>query len=188
MKFEDVIRNNNPAQNHEELSRLLSLITHEASTVMPVNNVLEIGVHRGGTYGVWGDVFKPNKLIGIDHHVELAAVPAQQKHEGYLLEGESQSPLIKGQVEGILKNEKLDFLFIDGGHSYDEVRTDFEMYAPLVREGGAIALHDIAVTNNEPVGVRAFWIELKQRYTHWKEFIYEPIKKSDITGIGVIIL
>ncbi|MEO0196406.1 MAG: class I SAM-dependent methyltransferase [candidate division WOR-3 bacterium] len=43
----------------------------------------------------------------------------------------------------MLGNSKLDFLFIEGNHSYEGVKMDFEMYFPLVRKGGIIAFHDI---------------------------------------------
>ena len=36
----------------------------------------------------------------------------------------------------------IDFLFIDGDHSYDGVRKDWDDWTPLVREGGRVALHD----------------------------------------------
>jgi predicted O-methyltransferase YrrM len=42
-----------------------------------------------------------------------------------------------------LKDNKVDFLFIDADHSYEGVKKDFEMYSPLVRKGGIIAFHDI---------------------------------------------
>jgi len=42
-----------------------------------------------------------------------------------------------------LNGEPLDFLFIDGDHTYEGVKRDFEMYSPLVRNGGIIAFHDI---------------------------------------------
>ena len=64
-----------------------------------------------------------------------------------------------------MNGNKLDFLFIDGDHSYNGVKLDFEMYAPMVRENGLIAFHDIAGRWD---GVREFWTEIKQtyRYSH----------------------
>lgn len=35
-----------------------------------------------------------------------------------------------------------DFLFIDAGHKYDDVRMDFKNYSRMVRPGGVIAFHD----------------------------------------------
>jgi predicted O-methyltransferase YrrM len=37
----------------------------------------------------------------------------------------------------------LAFLFIDGGHGTEPAHHDFEMWAPHVREGGYLAIHDV---------------------------------------------
>lgn len=40
----------------------------------------------------------------------------------------------------------IDLLFIDGGHSYEDVKIDCEKYLPKLRVGGFVAFHDY---NNE---------------------------------------
>jgi predicted O-methyltransferase YrrM len=42
-----------------------------------------------------------------------------------------------------VSDRKYDLLFIDGDHSFEGVKKDFEMYSPLVRKGGLVAFHDI---------------------------------------------
>ena len=37
---------------------------------------------------------------------------------------------------------KIDFLFIDGDHSYEGVKLDFDLYSNLLSENGIIVLHD----------------------------------------------
>ncbi|RPH56645.1 MAG: class I SAM-dependent methyltransferase, partial [Acidobacteria bacterium] len=87
----------------------------------------------------------------------------------------------------------LDVLFIDGDHSYEGVRRDFEMYRPLVREGGLIVFHDIvpdfgqrygASTRASTGGVPQFWAELKSRYPDVQEIIEDP--RQDGYGLGVL--
>jgi 2-keto-3-deoxy-L-rhamnonate aldolase RhmA len=39
-------------------------------------------------------------------------------------------------VKEVLGGQPLDYLFIDGDHTYEGVRKDFEMYGPLVRAAG----------------------------------------------------
>lgn len=39
-------------------------------------------------------------------------------------------------------NEPLDFVYIDGDHSYEGIRADLQAWFPLIREGGIIAGHD----------------------------------------------
>ena len=36
----------------------------------------------------------------------------------------------------------IDFLFIDGDHSYDGLKGDWEAWRGLIRPGGVVALHD----------------------------------------------
>lgn len=42
-----------------------------------------------------------------------------------------------------------DMVFIDGGHSYSEVKADILGYTPLVRAGGIISGHDYSPINRE---------------------------------------
>ena len=37
---------------------------------------------------------------------------------------------------------KIDVLFIDGDHSYDGVKTDFELYSKIISDNGIIMIHD----------------------------------------------
>lgn len=37
---------------------------------------------------------------------------------------------------------KIDLLFIDGDHSYEGVKTDFELYSKLITDNGIIVIHD----------------------------------------------
>jgi len=71
-------------------------------------------------------------------------------------------------------------VFIDGDHTYDGVKADFEMYSPLGRPGGVIALHDIAYPNCD---VPRFWSEISPRYTA-KSIIHQ--RGPTGMGIGVI--
>jgi hypothetical protein len=72
-------------------------------------------------------------------------------------------------------------LFIDGDHTYDGVRQDYEMYAPLVRPGGLVGFHDICQHPSMPfVQVNRFWATLDGDL---EIFVTEP---PDWGGIGVI--
>ena len=37
---------------------------------------------------------------------------------------------------------EVDFIFIDGDHSYDACKADIAAWAPFVKRGGVIAFHD----------------------------------------------
>lgn len=77
---------------------------------------------------------------------------------------------------------KLDLLLIDGDHSYEGVLEDYSTYSPLVRQGGVIALHDIAPKGPEQ-GVPKAWKTITEHIYGFKTYIEE----SNYMGIGVII-
>lgn len=57
----------------------------------------------------------------------------------------------------------IDFLFIDGDHTYEGVKKDFEMYGQFVKKGGIIAFHDIKDTQkhrDRQVEVAKLWNEI----------------------------
>jgi hypothetical protein len=77
-----------------------------------------------------------------------------------------------------------DFVFIDGNHDYEYVRTDFVMYSTLASR---VAFHDI----NDAFcpGVVKLWTELKASYAgrySFKEFVDHP-NHFNLMGIGLII-
>lgn len=86
--------------------------------------------------------------------------------------------------------DKLDFLFIDGDHSYEGVRRDFELYSPLVREGGFVAFHDIVPSGpagqGDPGEVPVFWREVRERQDVEAEYVEDWNWGS--CGIGVVRL
>jgi predicted O-methyltransferase YrrM len=79
---------------------------------------------------------------------------------------------------------KVDFLFIDGDHTYEGVKADFEMYSGLVRPGGLIVFHDIC-KHSEQINchVDRFWQEVKFE-RRALEFVHDW--NQGILGIGVI--
>jgi hypothetical protein len=42
----------------------------------------------------------------------------------------------------VLNDIKIDYLHIDAGHSYENVKEDFELYSQLMNENGIISIHD----------------------------------------------
>ena len=101
-----------------------------------------------------------------------------------LVKADSHSPTTRSRVDALLAGKKVDLLFIDGDHSYEGVKKDFEMYSPLVADGGMIAFHDIAVhTKFANCEVDRFWNEIKPTFRH-REIIADP--KQGWAGIGIL--
>jgi hypothetical protein len=49
----------------------------------------------------------------------------------------------------IRQDIKIDYLHIDGDHSYEGVKKDFELYSSIVSENGIITIHDIDQTYHD---------------------------------------
>ncbi len=53
------------------------------------------------------------------------------------------NPIIKSSKEAAKDwSRSIEFLWIDGDHSYEGAKMDFDFYSPLVVDGGLIAFHD----------------------------------------------
>lgn len=59
-------------------------------------------------------------------------------------------------------DESIDLLHIDGLHTYEAVKEDYETWLPKVRPGGIIIFHDIQARMMD-FGAWRYWSELKQR-------------------------
>jgi hypothetical protein len=128
-------------------------------------------------FGAFGGGYPKNKI-------PLYSSFKKKDQKMFLLREDSHAEQTLEEVKEILKNRPLDFLFIDGDHTYEGVKRDFELYSPLVSTSGVVAFHDIAV-HPENLGclVNVFWDEIKTRYPH-KEFIED--KKQGWGGVGVL--
>lgn len=61
------------------------------------------------------------------------------------------------KLKSILGGKPINLLFIDANHNYQDVKQDYEMYAPLTKN--IIAFHDIKLQREE---VRLFWKEIQE--------------------------
>jgi predicted O-methyltransferase YrrM len=182
----------NPSQVEEEITELLAILAKNRPKF-----VLEIGTAQGGTLFLFTRVSSPDAtIISIDlpsgrfgggypkwkiPFYESFGVYKQKIH---LLRKDSHVFSTVDIVERILKGFKLDFLFIDGDHTYDGVKRDFEMYSRLVRKGGIIAFHDICPHPPDTgVEVNKFWREIKKQYRH-EELIHDCAQGW--AGIGLV--
>lgn len=173
----------------EELVRLL-----EDVRALNPQAVLEIGTHRGGTLYLWARLARPDAiLISIDlpggkfgggyspFRAPIYRKFAQEGQKLHLLRANSHSPATLKEARRLLSGRALDLLFIDGDHTFEGARKDWEMYAPLVRPGGLVVFHDVA-GNYEDTQVKAFWDSIKTGYTH-REYLVHP---NGLYGIGVL--
>jgi cephalosporin hydroxylase len=181
-------------QDEGELKRLVELVKK-----LKPKCILEIGSLYGGTMWYWMNVANGAKIVSVDigvgcpdsrhteiEHARLNLWPEWEKETGCTItqiQADSTSP---DTVEEIRKHAPFDFVFIDGGHTFDIAMSDWNNYWPMLRAGGFLAFHDIAYPdiNSEGVGVGIVWRKVRDN-GKWQEFIREH-NPEQWMGIGVI--
>jgi predicted O-methyltransferase YrrM len=162
-----------PMQVESELRSFLELVALEQPRA-----VVEIGTGRGGTLFLLASVAQPDAvLVSIDaahaegvfggrrayrHRTRLYGALGRPGQGVVFIAADSHRSETRLAVEAALRGRAVDLLFIDGDHSPDGVESDFELYSPLVRNGGLVAFHDIVPGPAEHVGgVPGFWQRIR---------------------------
>ena len=172
----------NPFELHEALRFLLTRNIH---------NVLEIGVYGGGSFACWHMLAQAGKCIFVDHPKVAEEIQSerarklQRYSDVYPIIADSHLPETVGKVEKILNGELLDFLFIDGDHTYEACKQDYQLYKHLVNPNkGVIGFHDI----NQSEQTKEYGADA---YRFWNEVTGNKITISagmGWCGIGLLIL
>ncbi len=154
--------------------------------------VLEIGTYHGGTLYHWLQNASPgcqivsldSYRVGVDNrHLYPAWVP--EGIELTVLQGDSRKRNTIHQVEA---HHPFDWVFIDAGHYYEEVRDDWENYRPMVAPGGIVVFHDILPPSRTWPDIQVWWLWKEIRRFGWNtsEIIADP--DAEWGGLGIVQL
>ncbi len=168
---------------------------HFVVTVLRPKLVVELGVHSGNSFCAFCQAVVENRLTSETKCYGIDTFQGEV-HSGFY--DESVYVDIKGFVtdnfpdfaflrkgtfaENIAKfgDGSIDLLHIDGLHTYDEVKNDFNVWLPKVSNNGVVLFHDIEVRSGD-FGVWRLWEEIKRDFLLTFEFSYGH-------GLGVLVL
>ncbi len=181
-----------PSQNEQELSGFVALLVEHG-----VRKYLEVGAREGDTVhfvvsnvpsieyalaidlpgGLWG-----KKSTGAQLALASAALKADGRACDYLLADSTT----EAAQRVIAEHGPYDAILIDGDHTYEGVKADWEAYGNLAP---IVAFHDIVghdqseKVSHRAVEVPRLWAEIKASGRKTVEFI----APGSAMGIGVVL-
>ena len=180
-----------PIQNYQEISSLINIVNERKPKA-----VLEIGTANGGSLFLFCRAADSDaQIVSIDlpGGINGGGYPKwkERLYQLFTKEGQTLHLLRKNShlqsTKDYLKSLGLrafDLIMIDADHSYNGVKTDFELYQDLLSENGIIVLHDVIKNEFDPsVQVDRFWKQVKSQYE--TQEIIDNVEQGNM-GIGIV--
>lgn len=153
-----------------------------------VRTYLEVGCKFGDTFYAIGTQLPPRigRAFALDmpdkrfnKYLQRAAGKLGERFGGMLL-ADSHSPLAKSWAHS---NGPFDLVFIDGDHSYEGAREDWESFGSRAIANRFVAFHDIKPGSREQPGVVRLWQEIQAHHE-----TVELCSDDPAGGIGIVRL
>jgi len=155
--------------------------------------IVELGTHKGASFFAMCQAVKDHNLDTLlvaidtwtgDKHSGLYknSIYREVKNVIAKIYPNIKTELIKDYFDNALnffKPKTIDLLHIDGLHTYDAVKHDFDNWIDKLSPNGIILMHDITEKSKD-FGVYKFWDEIKDKY-HYYQFQHSH-------GLGIIFL
>ena len=149
-------------------------------------------MHRGFSYSVFCQAvqrlhlttrcFAIDTWVGDEHagfygdEVYQAVCLHNRRYDVFSRRSAPTSPMRAGNSRTV----RVDLLHIDGCHTYEASRRDFESWAPKLSKRGVVLFHDTA-EYSRGFGVYRLWDDLRRRYPH---FEFRHGHGLGIVGVG----
>lgn len=154
--------------------------------------VLEIGTYQGGTLYHWLNQAAPGTtVVSLDSY--LVGVDNRAAYEDWLPEGVrlhvlSADSRHANTIKKVRALGPFDWIFIDAGHFYEEVRDDWENYRPVAAPGAVVVFHDILPPSRTWPDIQVAWLWKEIKSFGWKtqEIIAYP--DAEWGGLGLVTL
>lgn len=137
---------------------LINLCKHVYSILGDNLQIVEIGSYCGASTTIISNQFKNSIINCVDPwspYTEDCSIIDLEKQKKELIEAESLFDIVTNKNSNILKNKissleyakiikdnSIDFIYIDGNHQYSSVKEDILAWLPKIKKSGAIAGHD----------------------------------------------
>ena len=111
----------------------------------------EQGIFEGNNSSEWGDI---GTTIIVDAANSVGGFTDWTNENSFLRQHFTPQVILETSERAfydyfIRQDIKIDYLHIDGDHSYEGVKKDFELYSTIMSENGIITIHDIDQTYHD---------------------------------------
>lgn len=172
-------------QTEWELAHLRRIYREKFASGPPIR-CLELGTHEGGTLRYFiEDAPAKSEFVCVTLEPRAEWVINWQswaKEKGSTLCVHDRNSQEKHTADMVRISGPYDFIFIDADHSYPGVKRDWELYSPMCKAGGIIAMHD--VVHRDGCGVHQLWREIQEKGLLTRELVADH--RSLIHGIGLV--
>ena len=164
-------------------------------------------IFEGNNSTEWGDI---GTTIIVDAANSIGGYTDWTEENSFLRQHFSPQVILETSERAfydyfIRQDIKIDYLHIDGDHSYEGVKKDFELYSTIMSENGIITIHDtdqkyhdtFIVTENAKQDFTSFdgpakYIKDLEKNTEWnlvnlKNFrMFDSLKQPTSTGLTIL--
>jgi hypothetical protein len=133
---------------HSYLDLYQKLLVNKKHTA---KNILEIGVHSGGSIKLWRDFFDNAIIHGLDNDLTKATTQITNDPRIILYGPPNAYDESFFKSYFLNKNIKFDMLLDDGPHTLDSMKSFIKLYSQVMTDDGILIIEDIQEWN---------WIEI----------------------------
>lgn len=156
---------------------------------------VELGTHTGNSFFsfcqsvVEAGITAHTRCYAVDtwkgdehasHYSESVFGTVEAYHRSHYAEFSRLLRMTFDEARDYFSDASIDLIHIDGLHTYDAVRYDFETWLPKLAPGAVVLFHDTNVRERN-FGVWKLWNELQRHYPSNLEFVHSH-------GLGVLQL
>jgi cephalosporin hydroxylase len=126
---------------HSYLNLYDKLLSNKKETA---KNILEIGIHQGGSIKLWGDYFTNAIVYGLDV-MPIHNVWEQIKNKNNIILHTSTDAYDEEYFNYTLlkKNIKFDMVLDDGPHTLESMKKFIKLYSQLLTDDGILIIEDV---------------------------------------------
>ena len=162
MSLEEIVDNSRTDKNtvHSYLPLYQELLINKKESA---KNVLEVGIHRGGSIKLWNDFFTNANVYGLDIMNIDDVWEGIKNNEKIILYTSTNAYNREFFINHFLNNNiRFDFMIDDGPHSLESMILFIRYYSQIMTDDGILIIEDVQSWDWIPILINEVPDTLKQ--------------------------